>query len=181
MEINEANNLIGCCGLYCGLCNKYQSSAPSRCLGCKVGEQHAWCSIWNCCVRKRSYETCAQCQEIFACPIFLRRKVATWIPAAANLRQIQKIGLSTWLTGQIERQQWAEQLLQHYNDGRSMRFYCSACSRMPIGSIERALAEAEQKFKTEAIPETDLKSRATIVKSIFRELAATAGVNLDAK
>ena len=51
MQDNEAKNLIGCCGLYCGLCSKYQSKAPGRCIGCKFGEQHLWCSIWNCCVK----------------------------------------------------------------------------------------------------------------------------------
>ena len=30
MKNNEAKDLIGCCGLYCGLCAKYQLKAPSR-------------------------------------------------------------------------------------------------------------------------------------------------------
>ena len=103
MKNNQARNLIGCCGLYCGLCNKYQSKAPSRCIGCKLGEQHSWCSIWNCCVKKHGFETCTECSQIFDCAIFVRRKVAEWIPAADNLRQIKEVGLENWLEEQKER------------------------------------------------------------------------------
>jgi len=31
--VEEERNLIGCCGIFCGLCTKYQSKAPSRCIG----------------------------------------------------------------------------------------------------------------------------------------------------
>ena len=117
MKNNEAKNLIGCCGIYCTLCNKYQSKAPSRCIGCKLGEQHSWCSIWNCCTKKHGFETCAECSEIFDCPIFLRRKVAEWTPAADNLRQIKEVGLENLLKEQKERQTLVEELLQNYNEG----------------------------------------------------------------
>lgn len=178
MKTNDANNLIGCCGLYCGLCNKYQSNAPSRCVGCKLGEQHSWCSIWNCCVRKNGFETCAECREIFDCAVFMRRKVVEWIPAADNLRQIKEDGLEIWLTEQIERHRWVERLLEDYNDGRSMSFYCKACSRMPIESIHRAIVDVEEKFKRENIDESDLKSKAKMVKTCVQGLAGKAGVNL---
>jgi hypothetical protein len=118
MKNSEAKNLVGCCGLYCGLCNKYQSTAPSRCIGCKPGEQHSWCSIWNCCVKKRGFETCSECSEIFNCTIFIRRKVAEWIPAADNLYQIANTGLEHWQKEQQKRQNLVEELLHNYNEGR---------------------------------------------------------------
>ena len=111
MKNNEYRTLIGCCGIYCGLCSKYQSKAASRCIGCKIGDQHSWCSIWNCCVKKRRFETCIECKEVFECEIFLRRKVAEWIPAVDNLNQIKEIGLEKWLAGQIQRQVLLEDLL----------------------------------------------------------------------
>ena len=178
MNDNQAKNLIGCCGLYCGLCNKYQSTAPSRCIGCKLGEQHSWCSIWNCCVKKHGFETCTECEEVFQCEIFLRRKVAEWIPAADNLRQIKAVGLKSWLIEQRERQALLEKLLQNYNDGRSMSFYCKACSRMSIDLINNAIAEAEKRLVSEKVAESEMKSRAKFLKTAIKDLALDSNVNL---
>ena len=179
MKNSEAKNLIGCCGLYCGLCNKYQSKAPSRCIGCKLGEQHSWCSIWNCCVKKHGFETCTECSEIFDCAIFLRRKVAEWIPAADNLRQIKEVGLENMLKEQQERHALVEELLQNYNEGRSMSFYCKVCSRMPVELINKAIKEVKEKLISEKVNETDRKSKAKILKVIIKGLALKANVNFE--
>ncbi len=179
MNYNEAKDLIGCCGLYCGLCNKYQSTAPSRCIGCKLGEQHSWCSIWNCCVKKHGFETCTECEEVFQCEIFLRRKVADWIPAVDNLRQIKEVGLESWLNEQRQRQALLEELLQNYNEGRSMSFYCKVCSRMSINLINKAIEEAKEKFVSEKAAKSDVKSKAKILKAAIKDLALKGNVNLN--
>lgn len=169
MNITEEKNLVGCCGIYCGLCTKFQSTAKSRCIGCKLGEQHSWCSIWNCCEKKHGFETCAECLEIFNCEIFVRRKVVEWIPAADNLRQIKEIGLESWLKEQKERQALVEKLLRNYNEGRSMRFYCDVCTRMPIDLINEAIREAKKRIISEKVPKSDIKSRAKIVRECINE------------
>ena len=179
MKADDAKNLIGCCGLYCGLCNKYQSNAPSRCVGCKLGEQHSWCSIWNCCVKKNGFETCAECSEIFKCVIFTRRKVAEWIPAADNLIQIEKVGLENWLQNQKERQQLIEKLLQNYNEGRSMSFYCKVCSRMPVDLVNNAVKETNEKCISQKTAKNDVKSKAKILKETIKNLTKRTNINLN--
>ena len=179
MKNSEAKNLIGCCGLYCGLCNKYQSKSPSRCIGCRLGEQHAWCSIWNCCVKKHGYQTCTECGELFKCPIFLRRKVIEWIPAADNLRQMKKAGVNTWLKEQKERQALLEDLLENYNEGRSMSLYCKICARMPTDLINKAIKEAKEKLKSEKADHSDMKSKARILKAVIKDIASKGRINLD--
>jgi hypothetical protein len=174
----EARDLVGCCGLYCGLCTKFQSKAKSRCIGCKLGEQHSWCSIWNCCVKRHGFETCAECPEVPSCEIFLRRKVVEWIPAPDNLRQIAEMGAESWLEKQEGRQALVEELLEHYNEGRSMTFYCKACTRMPVSLVNEAIQESEERIMSEAVEESDMKSKAKIVKGTIKELAATRGVDL---
>ena len=178
MKNSEAKSLIGCCGLYCGLCNKYQSKAPSRCIGCRLGEQHAWCSIWNCCVKKHGFETCTECSEISKCPIFLRRTVVEWIPAADNLRQMKEVGLHTWLKEQTERQALLEDLLRDYNEGRSMSLYCTVCARMPIDVIREAMKEAKEKCADEQVDASDIKSKARILKAVIRDRALKANISL---
>ena len=179
MKEREAKNLVGCCWLYCGLCNKYQSRAPSRCIGCQLGEQHSWCSIWNCCVKKHGFETCTECSEIFDCPIFVRRKVVEWIPAAQNLRQIKDRGLESWLREQEERQALLEGLLRDYNEGRSMSLFCKVCARMPIDLINTAIEEAKEKLTGEKVDKSDIKSRARVLKAVIKDSASQVDINLD--
>jgi hypothetical protein len=169
MKNKAAKSLIGCCGLYCGLCSKYQSKAPSRCLGCKLGEQHSWCSIWNCCVKKHGLESCAECGEVFHCELLIRRKVAEWIPAAANLRRIKRVGTGKWLQEQIEREQLVKELLGKYNEGRSMSFYCKACARMPVASMKRAIRISEKRIASQRLSKSDMKLKAKIVRAAIEE------------
>jgi hypothetical protein len=178
MKGSAGKNLTGCCGLYCGLCSKHQSNAPSRCIGCRVGEQHSWCSIWNCCVKKRGFTTCAECSEVFECEIFLRRKVAEWIPAADNLRRIKRDGPAVWLREQMERQTLLEGLLHHYNEGRSMSFYCKACARMPVGLIQKAAEESKEKSVGDKMNKPDIRSKARWLKEALKRLASEAKIDL---
>ncbi|HNT77458.1 MAG TPA: DUF3795 domain-containing protein [Anaerolineae bacterium] len=178
METSEAKTLVGCCGLYCGLCNKYQSKAPSRCIGCQLGEQHSWCSIWNCCVKKHGFKTCTECEEIFNCPIFLKRKVAEWVPAAGNLRQMKALGLESWLGEQVERQALLEELLQNYNEGRSMSFYCKACARLSPDLINQAIEAAKECLAGEKTAESDVKLRARVLRTVMERLALEADIDL---
>jgi hypothetical protein len=178
MKEMEAKDLIGCCGLYCGLCNKFQSKSPSRCIGCKQGEQHSWCSIWICCVKKHGFKNCTECNEIFICEIFRRRKVSEWIPAVDNLQIITKDGLKSWLRKQKERQALLEELLDNYNEGRSMNYYCKFCARMPIELIRKAIKKTGERIKFEKVEINDLKLKAKIAKEEINDIALKVDINL---
>ncbi len=129
-------------------------------------------------MKKHGYENCTECGEIFECPIFVRRKVAEWIPAAYNLHQIKEIGLENWLGEQIERQALLEGLLQNYNEGRSMSLYCKVCARMPIDLICDATKEAKERLAGEDIDPADMKSKARIFKSVFKDFASEIDIDL---
>ena len=116
---------------------------------------------------------------MFHCPIFLRRKVVEWVPAADNLRQIKEVGLETWLREQKERQALLEDLLQNYNEGRSMTRYCKACARIPIDLINRAMKEAEEKLTSEKVDHSDMKSKARILRAVIKDIALKVDINLD--
>ena len=148
-------------------------------MGCRLGEQHSWCSIWNCCVKKHKFETCTECSNIFNCTIFLRRKVVEWIPVADNLRQIKGFGLESWLREQEERQALLEGLLENYNEGRSMNLYCKVCARMPIDLINKAIEEAKEKLAGDKVDKSDMKSKARILKAVIKDLALKFKINLN--
>ena len=84
--------------------------------------------------------------------------------------RIKKLGLDNWLKGQRERRLLVENLLDNYNDGRSMSFYCKVCivSSVPVEVINRAIEEARGKFVSNKISDSDRKSRARILKSIIK-------------
>lgn len=176
---NDARNLVGCCGLYCGLCAKYQSKAPSRCLGCRLGENHSWCSIWSCCVKKHGFETCTECDEIFKCPTFIRRKVQEWIPAAENLKRIAEAGLESWLKEQKEKQALLEEMLLNYNEGRSMNLYCKVGSRMPVDWMKMAMKDANEKIASNPVNQPDVKSKARAFKAAINDIVLRIHINLD--
>ena len=176
MNMTDERNLAGCCGISCGLCTKYQSEAPSRCIGCCLGEQHSWCSIYRCCVVKRGFVTCIECQE-YPCERYVRRKWGTDREsriAQENMERIGKVGLNAWLEEQRERRLMVEELLSNYNEGRSMSFYCLACTVMPVDLIKEALAE----IRAMPIDDSDVKAKAKAARSIIQELASKSGIEL---
>ena len=176
MNPAEAKNLAGCCGIFCGLCAKYQSKAPSRCIGCRLGEQHSWCSIYMCCVAKKGLETCIECTE-YPCERYVRRQWgADQVSRVAqeDLERIRRVGLEVWLEEQRERRLLVEELLADYNEGRSMSFYCLACILMPIPLVKEALAE----IRAMPLDDSDVKGKAKALRSIIQELASKSDIEL---
>ncbi len=185
MAILEEKDLAGCCGLYCGLCPRFQSKAHSRCLGCQLGEQHSYCSVYRCCVVKRGLFTCADCDE-YPCERLLRvlgveeglDSFLSHKPALPNLDRIREVGLETYLGERKERRLLVEHLLANYNEGRSMSFFCAASALMPPNLIRQAIAEMERMLTNNQVNGSDLKAKAKAMRSSIQELASQAGIDL---
>jgi len=191
MTILEEKPLASCCGLYCGLCPRFQSKAPSRCLSCHLGEQHSYCSVYRCCVTKRGLFTCADCDE-YPCERLLRvlgveEGLDSFIshrPALPNLDRIREVGLEIYLEEQRERRLLVEQLLADYNEGRSVSFYCRACALMPPDLVRQAIGEMERmqpRLGRRPSPNkdgSDLKAKAKAMRTAIQNLALQAGIDL---
>lgn len=95
-----------------------------------------------------------------------------------NLGKIKKSGLDIWLKGQRERRILVENLLDNYNDGRSMSFYCKACIVLPMEIINTAIEKARGKFVSNKISDSDIKSKAKILREIIQEMSLNIGINL---
>jgi hypothetical protein len=181
----EEKDLASCCGLYCGLCSRFQSKAPSRCLSCHPGELHSYCSVYRCCVIKHGHHTCAECDE-YRCERLLRAlgveqgldSFVSHRPALPNLDRIREAGLETHLAEQRERRLLAEHLLATYNEGRSMTFYCTACALMPPDLIRQAIHEMEVLLAGEQVDSSDLKAKAKAMRTLIKELALQADIDL---
>ncbi len=157
-------NLIGCCGISCGLCPRFQSKAKSRCSGCGQDAHCSYCSIFRCCVMKRNYETCANCSE-FPCEKFDKwfnaDSFVTHQKCLQNIQKIKKEGIEEVLKEQEERKSFLEIMLQKYNPGRCTSLYCLASALMSIESLKMAVKQIE------SVNEDKAKS----FKKLIQELA----------
>jgi hypothetical protein len=142
----KKHNLIGCCGISCGLCPRFQSKAKSRCLGCGPDAHSSYCSIFRCCVMKRNNETCADCSE-FPCGKFDRwfgsDSFVTHQECLPNIQKIKKVGVAEFLKEQVERKRLLEMILEKYNPGRCTSLYCLASALLSIGSLKKAVKQIE--------------------------------------
>jgi hypothetical protein len=178
----EERDYAGACGLYCGLCPRFQSSAASRCLGCQLGPQHDYCSVYRC-ARKRGYWTCAACEE-YPCERLLRVRgegVDSFLshqPMLPNLDRTREVGLETHLEEQRERRLLAEQLIGEYNEGRSMTFYCTAAALLAPSMIRQALQEMQALLASGQVDGTDIKAKAKAMKGLIQERADQEGISL---
>lgn len=175
------NNLAGCCGIYCGLCPRYQSKAKSRCPGCKMLSLTISCKIYNCCAKQMGFVTCARCDG-FPCERFEKfydfDSFVTRAAGRANLARIAEIGLRRWLGEQSKRRALLEELLAKYNDGRSASFYCLAAALLPVGSIKELLSVAHCAIAGRHVAESDMKAKANIVRAAIQEKASAGRIEL---
>jgi len=178
----EEKYYIGVCGLYCGLCPRFQSSAESRCPGCHLGEQHNYCSVWKC-AQKGDHWTCSECAD-YACDR-LRRAIGEGAdsfishrPAFPNLDRIRQAGLEAVLAEGHERRELVEHLIAHYNEGRSMSFFCVAATLLPPDLVRQAIAELEDAEARGLLDASDRKASAKAMRATLQELADEAGIDL---
>ena len=181
MKQSQEKDLAGCCGLYCGLCPRYQSTAVSRCPGCRVLCQTISCARYNCCVKKRGFETCAEC-DAFPCERY--DKFLAWDSflshevCRGNLDRIKEVGLSGWLGEQGERRRIVEHLLADYNEGRSCSFFCLATTLLSPETMGEAIRQADEEIAGQSVGADDKKAKAKIVRSVIQDRAAGAGIEL---
>ena len=177
----DERTLMGACGLYCGLCPRYQSKAPSRCPGCPLADMHSYCSVYRCCVTKHEFLTCAECSE-YPCGKLLRTlgvekgldSFVSHKPALPNLDEIVSDGLDSFLQEQRKRRLLAEHLIANYNAGRSMTLYCTACALLP----RRTIVKIEKSLAKGCVDGKDQKAVAKAMRKLLEEAATDLGIDL---
>jgi len=60
-----------------------------------------------------------------------------------------------------------------------MNLYCKICARMSIDLINKAIKEAKEKLVSEKVDKADMKSKARVLKAVFKDLALKVNINLD--
>jgi len=173
---------IGVCGLDCGLCPRYYTKGVSRCPGCAGPDfinKRPSCSFITCCVKKKNLEVCAECSE-FPCSKFKSDKEYQQLKESSsypsykkvmpNLNFIKEQGIEKFVEQQKKRMKLLEAMMENFDDGRSRSFFCKTTALIDIASLEKSLAEATQRIKTDKIKPNDVKIKAKILKEILNEI-----------
>jgi len=179
---------VGCCGLDCGLCPRYYTVGTSKCPGCcgpDFFNKHPSCSYITCCIKKKSLEVCAQCED-FPCS-----KFESWLvgggeydsflshkKAYPNLISIRKHGIEKFVEEQRKRIRLLEAMLKEFDDGRSKSFYCIASTLLPIVDLETSLNKAKEKIRSDRIKQDDVRSRTKTLKSFLEDFAVRERIDL---
>jgi len=170
---------IGVCGLDCGLCPRYYTAGPSICPGCAgpgFHDKHPSCSFITCCVKNRGLEVCAECPE-FPCVKFKSEEeykqgmesssYPSYKKVYSNFNFIKEYGIEKFIEHQNKRIRLLEIMLKNYDDGRSKSFFCRAAIFHDTAALEVSIEEAEKAIMSDKIDQTDMKSKARILKAII--------------
>jgi hypothetical protein len=173
---------VGICGLSCRLCPTYQSTAASRCGGCKSpGRMQVGCPFITCAVKKRGVEFCWECPDHAACPKWAahrkhgrsRDSFVCYQRLEDTIAGIERRGLAAFVADQKKRERLLEAMLRDFNEGRSKSYYCIAATVMTVPELSRALTAARQ-----AARGMDVKTRARILHAILDKIASSRKYNL---
>ena len=174
--------IVAACGLDCGLCPRFYTEGPSRCPGCAgpgFFTKHPTCSFITCCVRQKGFEVCAECSE-FPCPKFKtgaeysRMNESSSYPSCRkilpNLFFIKRHGIAQFIRRQRARMRMLKVMIAEYNDGRSRSFFCRAAVFLESASLHASMLKAGKLIQERGIRKNDMKSRATILRSVLLPL-----------
>ena len=173
MNINHPT--IGICGLSCILCPSYQTSAASRCGGCKSETRMSvGCPFITCAVKKKGVEFCWDCAEHGTCDMWRKHRdhgvtkdsFKCYQTLEHDIELILKQGVHAFEHDQLLRERLLKQMLEQFNEGRSKSYYCIAATVMTKNEFEQALEEAKQKSDG-----LDIKAKAKLLHSILDRIA----------
>lgn len=133
---------IGCCGIDCGLCPRFHTKGDSVCPGCDGPDfksKHPSCGFVTCCVVKKGFEVCSECNE-YPCKRFEPEKqgydsFVSHKKVFLNLDLIKKEGIDSFIKQQRLRMDILNDFLTLYDDGRSKSFFCISCALLPLDKL----------------------------------------------
>lgn len=171
---------IGCCGIDCGLCPRFNSNGASACPGCcgkDFRDKHPSCGFVTCCVGKRGLETCADCSE-FTCKRFDREgsgldSFVTHRSVFPNLESIKFNGIDQFILQQRIRITVLETFLKGFDDGRSKSFYCLACALLPIEELNEC-----RKFIDQIDESINVKEKSKMLRTYIQKIADALKIEL---
>ena len=166
--------LFSLCGLNCSLCPMF---VQGSCAGCRAGSWCAQnCKIAPCSVRHGGVDYCFECPE-YPCEKYdgvdQRDSLISHRNQLTDMAKAKRIGLEAYRDEQREKARLLHQLLDGFDNGRHVVFFCLAANMLAVDDLKAALGQiAEQ---AAGLPPT---KRGDIAEHVLREVAAAKDVPL---
>ena len=171
---------IGCCGIDCGLCPRFYTKGDSACPGCgglNFKKKHPSCGYLSCCVIKNGFEVCSECKD-YPCKRFDSEKdgydsFVTHKKVFINLDFIKDNGIELFIENQELRIDILNDLLTHYDDGRTKSFYCLSCTLLPVNKLQELIGLAHNLDEG-----LELKEKCKLLKNSLIDIADSMNIVL---
>jgi hypothetical protein len=172
----------GICGLSCRLCPSYNTTAASRCCGCKSKERMAvGCPFITCALKKVGVEFCWDCGKNEYCEKWHKHRelgkehdsFKSYQKLEDDIAFIKANGIKAFDEQQRIRESLLNILLNKYNEGRSKSYYCIAATVMEIDELRSALEEAAAGSGL-----LNIKEKSVNMHSILDSIALNKGYRL---
>lgn len=171
--------LFSACGINCGLCPRYQTTAKSKCVGCGglgFTNVRPSCGIITCC-KKRGIEFCYSCDE-YPCQKYYKPNdydsFTTHLNMHSDLEKAKTLGLDFYKAELKEKMEIVEKLILNFNDGRKKSFFCLAVNLLDLKDVKDVMVEIE-KIENSTLT---LKEKSKIAVAIFQAKADERDISL---
>jgi len=83
---------------------------------------------------------------------------------------IKEHGIKKFIEQQKKRIKLLETMIEKFDDGRSRSFFCKAAIFHDVTALADSVAKATKIIKTDKIKQSDMKSKANILKTIINDI-----------
>lgn len=183
MNINFSRKhpLFSLCGLNCGLCPQYQTTAKSKCPGCGGKDfklKHPTCAVMTCNGKHDGVEFCFECSS-YPCAKYEKPSPVDSFISYRNVlpdfKKVKKEGIAGYMTVLKKKMKILEYLIGHFNDGRKKSYYCLAANLLDLEDLKEIEKAAGKIDRDRA---ADLKTKTGQVADLIETKARSAGIEL---
>lgn len=180
-EYSRAYPLFSLCGLNCGLCPRYQSKGASRCPGCGGQDfhlKHPSCAVITCSKKHDNVEYCFQCPS-YPCDRYKNPSdtdsFISYQKVLIDFEKARTDGLENYQNELNEKVRILKFMLDNYNDGKKMSFYCTAVNLFSLDDLIEINKEIENRIIGMNITQ---KEKLAIITSALEEKASSNDIEL---
>lgn len=170
--------LFSLCGLNCGLCPRYQSRGTSKCPGCGGSDfhlKHPSCAVIACSKKHGNVAYCFMCKE-YPCDKYKNPNeedsFITYRNVISDMQKAKEYGMEQYRAELEEKIAFLELLIDRYNDGRRMNFYCIAVNLLDLADLNNI----KEQMKKELSGKLTQKEQIKMIESMFDEKAKSRNI-----
>lgn len=169
------DSMFSLCGLNCGLC---PMQIRGSCGGCFSGSPcYATCPIAPCSVRHGNAQYCFECSE-YPCRrydgIDKYDSLISHRNQKRDLAKAKEMGIEAYLEEQRNKRGILDHMLNDYDDGHRMVFFCLAVNMLPLDELRAVLEDADRNRE-----DMTLSERAAYIGGKLRDCGNRLGIELE--